>query len=235
MKIVHFSNAFFIQALIPAEAESGIFIFKPKQCNIIVFLFRSCNIKSLIAYTFILITIFILATGCSQSSPTSPDTPTISVSGDDNESLALVKKFNSDSSGGSTVRWGQGTAFVYDPIGIPNLQRFLDDWNNALGGRLTLVTGDSGSPIEFYWDENIVELGLATWTYSGSGQILKARIGLRTTNALVVKQEIGHSIGFFGHTSDGGVMDSGATSENITDQVKQMLRKLYDLDVGTKL
>ena len=51
-----------------------------------------------------------------------------------------------------------------------------------------------------------------------------------------VKHEIGHCIGFFEHTNDGGLMDSianGATAANST--TRNMIRLLYSLPPGTNI
>jgi hypothetical protein len=48
--------------------------------------------------------------------------------------------------------------------------------------------------------------------------------------------EIGHCLGFFGHTADGGLMDkTAAGSSKITSPVRNMISLLYSLSPGTNI
>ena len=163
-----------------------------------------------------------------------PQTTVVSVGND--ADLALVKKYNADGNG-YVDRWEQSTVGVYDQIGIPNLQEILDDWNAALGGKLTLVRGDSQSPITIVTDTT---RSLAGWTNSNivNHRTQSAKISINTPVASLywtTKHELGHAVGFHGHTTAGGILNESPTSLTITDEVKRTLRKLYDLAPGTQL
>lgn len=195
---------------------------------------KSYKMQMLVKYVCVFVLICTFPMSCTKSNSSDPD-PVIFLSSKDDPALALVKEFNSDPSGGSTVRWEQTTVFVYDPVGIPNLQGILNDWNNSLAGKLSLVKGEKGSLIEFSQDNTLPECGVAELVFRGQ-LIRSVRIVMRCiSSSIVAKQELGHAIGFFGHTADGGVMDTGARSERISSDVNLMLRKLYDLSAGTAI
>ncbi len=150
--------------------------------------------------------------------------------------LQDVKKYNSDPNNGRTLRWDDNNVGVYDPVGIPNLQGILDDWNNALGGKLRLEIGGPGSGIELYRDDTLPSDICGTAQPSGmSGKIEKVRIAIRCATNRTASHEIGHALGFTGHADDGGVMTQRSRSETITETYIRTLRKLYDLKPGTKI
>ncbi len=82
------------------------------------------------------------------------------------------------------------------------------------------------------------------WHYS-SGQLKKCEITLNTahdslkcgTESETITHEIGHCIGIFAHTLDGGIMDSSAAfaSNQITASVRNILSTLYSLPPGASL
>ena len=52
----------------------------------------------------------------------------------------------------------------------------------------------------------------------------------------VVAHEVGHCIGFFKHTSDGGIMDSTVgANQTLTRAVRDMINLLYSLPPGTDI
>ena len=168
-----------------------------------------------------------------------PQTTVVSVGND--ADLALVRKYNADANGGYIVRWEQGTVSVYDQVGVSNLQDILNEWNAVLIGKMTLVLGDASSPIVIQRDDTLSTGGLTRRT-AQNHRIVSASILINVgavagpeAVTLVSKHELGHAVGFYGHTTAGGLMNAFLESIEITDEVKRTLRKLYELAPGTQL
>lgn len=159
----------------------------------------------------------------------------------------LVKTYNINAVGaeshGKTMRWVNGNVTVYDSTGFAQLKQAVDAWNAAIGGPVTLViSNNTSSDIRISFDSSISaggDCGLASpGVNTGTGgdnsiwiDIIKINPSCGS-NLTVYMHEIGHAIGFFGHTHDGGVMDQGGSSQ-ITTEDAAMIHHLYELPVGT--
>lgn len=181
----------------------------------------------------LMVFLFIVAFSGCDGGGGNPTEPTTSTSGDSD--LMLVKKYNADYAGGRTVRWDKDTITVYDTTSARGLQQDLDDWSQYLGGRRLVISG-SGSDIEISADNSLSACGNTSYGWDSGYRIVKAYIKIRCReNTTIVKHEIGHAVGFFGHTSDGGVMDYENRRPTVTNIVARTLRKLYSLSPGTKI
>ncbi len=192
--------------------------------------------KCYASHVFIATAMVFMAAGlpaCGKDALTGPSSKTETISAGNDADLKAVKQYNADAYGGVVTRWDRATVGVYDAVGVPNLQGILNDWNNALGGKLTLVGGPAGSPIEIVGDSAIADCGLARGASSGH-RIESMRISIRCNTEAVVKHELGHAVGFTNHASDGGVMDV-RHSLVITEMYIKMLRRLYNLAPGTTI
>jgi hypothetical protein len=161
---------------------------------------------------------------------------------------ALVKTYNINPIGaeshGETMRWLNGTVGVYDSTGFSGLQSALDVWNGAIGGPVTLVISTNpSSPITISFDSSVgtsgdcgvASPGIHTGT-GGDNSIYASIIRINPScgsNLTVYRHELGHAVGFFAHTSDGGLMDPNAGNGQLTGEDTIMIHHLYELPVGT--
>jgi predicted Zn-dependent protease len=144
--------------------------------------------------------------------------------------------YNAKFHDGRTGRWDKNPITVYDGIGLAEIQNFLTEWNQYLNGRRLVLTSSSNPDIEInYGDTN------STNVAEQNGVFNKAWITMRNLPhdggflKAAVKHEIGHSIGFSGHTTDSGLMDAYGNTDNITPTVAGVITKLYGLPPGTKV
>ena len=171
----------------------------------------------------------------------------------------LVKDYNIEgltdygfSGNGKTMRWLDGTVNVYDSTGFSGLQSALDAWNAVIGGSVVLVaSADPNSPIT-------IKLGSCTEAQGacgcmgpsintgtgGDNSIYQAFIQINpnctsllsdTDKDQLYLHELGHAIGFFAHTQDGGLMDATGAHSVITPEDASMIQHLYELSVGTAI
>jgi len=139
------------------------------------------------------------------------------------------------SHGGITMRWASKTINV---LGSGGVEAAFNRWpsvsfNHGASGGITIGWSDSlpsgvcGRAAPERWTDG---------TIRGCDiriNILHAYMGCGTL-ASTITHEAGHCIGFFEHTSDGGLMDAtaGGTTE-ITSPVRSMIGLLYSMPAGT--
>lgn len=140
---------------------------------------------------------------------------------------------------GHTVRWASTTIPVYGARGA--------GWQKAIKRRPTVnfqfVATKSAWEIHILGYDDLGNIcGLASFTYDSAGALEWCTVKVkfihddmncaRVTDTIT--HEIGHCIGVFKHTTDGGLMDEKADgSSQITSSVSAMLGLLYNLAPGT--
>ena len=150
-------------------------------------------------------------------------------------------KYNAYRLDGNTVRWASNT--------IPVSGATRKGWKKAVrrwsmvGFEFVTAKPSSGIQILGYDDLGNI-CGLSSFTYDSAGTINLCQIEINilhnemncslTTDTIT--HEIGHCIGVFKHTRDGGLMDAKASgSRDISSAVTDMLNLLYALAPGTDI
>jgi len=165
----------------------------------------------------------------------------------DEEVLVLrqaIKEYNLDSRGEPelvirTARWRNFPVSVYNQANISELQGILSDWNQAMGQEVFKI-GGSDSPIVIEADSDPNPLPFPTYKAKTKNYLLtlfKIKVNLQNPNLHYLKHQLGHALGFFGHTKDddpNGIMnaDHRRTDTIISSFVVSVLKELYYLPPG---
>ena len=142
---------------------------------------------------------------------------------------------------GHTTRWPSKTIPVYGATGV-GWQEAINRWPTV---RFQFVATKPSSGIAILGFDDLGNIcGLSSFTYDSAGKMKWCKVtinilhnemncGLATDT---LTHEIGHCIGVFKHTRDGGLMDEKASgSGNITSAVADMLSLLYSLAPGADI
>jgi len=154
---------------------------------------------------------------------------------------AYLNKHNAYQLSGYTTRWKSKTIQVSGATG---------SWRSAVNRWPTVSFRHVGSApalgdgIQIVGYADIAACGVANWTYWSNGKMASCKIRVASDHSLkgcgseadTMTHEIGHCIGFFNHTADGGLMDATAAgSSEITPPVRNMISLLYSLSPGTNI
>ena len=154
---------------------------------------------------------------------------------------SYLYKYNAYRLDGHTVRWTSNT--------IPVSGATRKGWKKAVRRwstvRFEFVNAKPSSGIQILGYDDLGNIcGLSSFTYDSAGTINLCQIEINilhnemncslTTDTIT--HEIGHCIGVFKHTRDGGLMDAKASgSRDISSAVTDMLNLLYALAPGTDI
>jgi len=145
---------------------------------------------------------------------------------------------NASINGGVLTRWPSVPVTV-DTGQIPDAEAKFNRWRDATGGSVSFVFTGAGAGVRVRLGGAIPDTCAETVVFfTAGGSVTRAEVSLTPIwNTAVcvetVAHEAGHSIGFFGHTSDGGLMDPDGGNGQITGQVANMMRTLYSNPPGT--
>ena len=149
--------------------------------------------------------------------------------------------------GGRTVRWKSTTIQVSGAVG--SWRQAVDRWSNATNVNLVHVdsTPAIGLGIEIVGytdlsDDACGSAGGSYWSHSGERATCKVKMNSKIDNMNCIEDwtmthEVGHCLGFRGHSDDGGIMNksSKAGSGKITDKTRAFINLLYSLPPGTDI
>jgi hypothetical protein len=147
---------------------------------------------------------------------------------------------NAQFNGGRTVRWSSLPIRVFLGNGVA-ASGDVTAWTSATGGAVTFsFVGSAGAAnITFAFRSGTDICGITHIEFNDTGEITSANtlvsqaIYQGPQCVRTVTHETAHAIGFFSHTSDGGLMDDDGGNGEITPPVSQMFRDLYSLPPGT--
>jgi hypothetical protein len=176
-------------------------------------------------------TLSLLAVGCGSSSSGGSTGPT---------SNAALLQFNASHNNGRTVRWPNLPVSVFLGNGVAREDE-VTAWTSATGGAVTFtfVGSPGNADIRFRFTSSTGFCGNTSVEFTDDGRLTQADTevsqSIYRSGACVrtVTHETAHGIGFFGHTSDGGLMDDDGGNGSITSRVTSVLRDLYSLSPGT--
>ena len=146
---------------------------------------------------------------------------------------------NAQFNNGRTVRWPNLPIPVFtDDVAQPGE---VTAWTSASGGTVTFsfVGSPPASGITYRFRSGTDICGVTTVEYTSDGVITSADV--RVSQSIyrgpqcvrTITHETAHAIGFFDHTTDGGLMDDDGGNGEITPPVAQMMRDLYTLAPNT--
>jgi hypothetical protein len=159
---------------------------------------------------------------------------------DDGESNSFLFENNAQFNGGRTVRWPSLPIRVFLGNGVASFGE-VTVWTSATGGAVTFsAVGTAGAAnVTFGFRGGTDICGITEVEYTDAGEITAASVSVSQAIyrgpqcVRTVTHETAHAIGFFSHTSDGGLMDDDGGDGEITPPVSQMFRDLYALAPGT--
>jgi hypothetical protein len=150
-------------------------------------------------------------------------------------------EFNASENGGRTIRWPNNPIRVFLGNGVARTDE-VNVWTAATGGtvRFTFVGSAGAADVTFGFTGRTDICGVTEIVFDeGPSTIVDADVQVsqqfyRSSDCVrTVTHETAHAIGFFGHTSDDGLMDPDGGTGQITPLVSGVLRDLYLLAPGT--
>jgi hypothetical protein len=143
---------------------------------------------------------------------------------------------NANLLGGYTIRWETNTVKVFTN-GISGAEAAINRWSGPVN--IVFVNSPPSDGVSFSLTNSSSYCGVTNTYYLNSGKITQAvvRIAADQSNCRggmdnTLSHEMAHALGFFGHTSDGGLMDPDGGNSTITTAVRNFFSLLYSQPYG---
>jgi hypothetical protein len=156
--------------------------------------------------------------------------------GGSSSDVRFLLDHNANLLGGYTIRWETNTVKVFTN-GIPGAEAAVNRWAGPVN--FIFVGSAPSDGISFSQNNSSSYCGVTNTYYFNSGKISQSVIQIAANQSFcrggldnTLAHETAHALGFFGHTSDGGLMDPDGGNGTISSSVRSFMSSLYSHSYG---
>jgi hypothetical protein len=167
------------------------------------------------------------------------DSDSRSGGGSSNSSYSFLYEHNAVNLDGHTIRWESNTIPVYTD-GISGAESAVNRWAGPMN--FNFVSAPPSEGVSFSYINSSNYCGVTNYYYYNSGKLYRTVIRIDTNQNScrggldnTLTHEMGHALGFFGHTSDGTLMDPDGGNGVISKALRDFMNLLYSSPYGTDI